>query len=339
MSDLYAALELTNTATAEEIKAAHRRLVMQYHPDRNQEPAALEKFKAVQSAYDILSDESKRKEYDLKMATGNPFAGWSDVFAGSPWRNGHIPMPGDDINVVWDVDLESTLVENPQNVTVHREDNCTDCNGKKLKAGCSDAICVACGGRGKIERTFSRMNVKVVEQRPCGTCNGQGRYVPLQSRCEGCQGSGVKKNPYTINFTIPSGIESERTFVARGHGNVGRFGGARGNVLIRVNVRQHPKFKRSASNPKELLADLTLSFVQICLGGETVVETIDGYETVNVQPCLQPGSEIRIPNKGLPSVGGSQRGDLILTLKVAVPATLTDKQKQLIQQLAELEQS
>jgi molecular chaperone DnaJ len=257
----------------------------------------------------------------------------NDIFGGVRWDSGNYPVRGENIVVNHQISLNSVLTEHSELVLIYRDDECVDCRGKKLKPGCTDASCSACGGKGKIHRSYQRGAMQVNEVRACTSCSGQGRYIPAHSRCEKCNGSGVQKSSYTIDMKVPAGIDSERTFIARGHGNIGRNNGPRGDVIIHVSVKRHEQLWRDQNNPANLHTIITVPFVKACLGGIVNVETLDGSTTVDLKECTAQGQVYTIDGLGLPPLGGGPRGNLSVNINIGIPIAITDAERELLKQL------
>ena len=360
--DYYEVLGVQKNASKEEIKSAYRKLALQYHPDRNKEPGAEEKFKEISEAYAVLSDDEKRKRYDIYGHVGAEevfrgseanfeeifrdmgFGGFRDIFEqifGS--RGGG--FFGDDLfgfgfggsgrrrgrDIVYDMELtlEDVLRGRKEEVEVPRFDRCKECGGSGAAPGTRPRKCTVCDGQGQTKRVYSQNRFStIVTMEPCRTCQGQGQII--DSPCTNCKGSGRAKQVKKIKLEIPPGVEDDMAFQLRGEGEMSGAGIA-GDLIVRLHIKPHPKFERLEDG--HLLYSLDVNFTDLALGTDLRVPTLEGSEKLKIPTGTPANALLKIKGKGLPRYGGAGRGDLHVRINVKVPTTLTDRQKVLLKEL------
>jgi molecular chaperone DnaJ len=346
--DHYEVLGVHRDAAPEEIKSAFKRLASQYHPDRNQsDPTAHERFKEINLAYQVLSDENRRSLYNRlghrAEEPGSPFG------AGGPFAGGYVDISdiaidgilGDLLGVFGvgkgdkgDIkrDLEVTFEEAAfgceKVMHYERVIACNDCRGSGAAAGTSPEACSACNGRGRVR--FQQGILPIAVERSCSRCRGSGRTV--RHACTSCRGSGLVTASETLRVTLPSGVEAGATKLVSGAGNKPRADRAPGDLEITVSVQEHPFFKRAGD---DVLCAVPISFTHAALGGEVDVPTLDGRGKLRVPAGTQPGTVLRVKGKGIPRRGGLGRGDQRVEVTIEVPTQLTARQRQLLEALAE----
>jgi molecular chaperone DnaJ len=344
--DHYEVLGVRRDAPPDEIKSAFRRLAAQLHPDRNQnDPQAHDRFKEINLAYQVLSDETRRSMYDRfghrAEAPGSPFA------SGGPFPGGFVDISDiaidgilGDLLGVFGVgrgekgDLKCDVVvtfeeaafgcEKP--VRYERVVACNDCGGSGAAAGSSPDVCEACHGKGRVR--FQQGILPIAVERSCSRCRGTGRTV--RNACPTCRSSGLVAAVDTLRIAIPSGVEPGETKLVAGAGNRTRIDRAPGDLEITIKVADHPFFRRAGD---DVVCSVPVTFVQAALGGEVEVPTLDGKGKVRVPPGTQPGSMLRVKGKGIPHRGGLGRGDQRVEVTLEVPTHLTDRQRELLEQL------
>ena len=356
--DYYKTLGVSQSATAKEITKAYRKLARDLHPDKNPgDPVAEEKFKEVASAYDVLGDDAKRKEYDEVRAMG-PMAGMGgrgapgsggftfnvddmgpgglgDLFGNMFGRGGQGrgrggassgvgPRRGADITAGLTVDFKDAINGITTTLYLTTDAQCSTCHGSGARPSTSPTMCSACGGRGVIDDNQGMFSFST----PCRVCGGQG--VRVEDPCPTCRGSGVEKRQREVKTRIPAGVKDGQTIRLKGRGGPGRNGGPAGDLLVELKVMPHPLFGRSGDN---LTVTVPVTFSEAALGGEIDVPTLDGTRvTLRLKPGTQTGSRHRVKGKGI--VTARSTGDLIVTVDVQVPTDLTDAQRAAIDQLA-----
>jgi molecular chaperone DnaJ len=339
--DFYQILEVARNASEREIKKAYRRLAMKFHPDRNADnPEAEEKFKVIQEAYAILSDEQKRAAYDQfghagvdqSMGGGQQHGdSFSDVFGdvfgdifggGGGGRRSQVTR-GADLRYNLDLSLEDAVTGIETKIKIPTSVSCTTCKGSGSKSAGSN-ICSSCGGHGQVRMQQGMFSV----QQTCPTCRGSGSVI--KDPCGKCRGTGKTKDQKTLSVKIPAGVDTGDRIRLGGEGEAGDHGGPAGDLYVQVNVREHPIFTRDGAN---LYCDMPISFAVAALGGELEVPTLTGKVKLKVPSETQTGKLFRLRGKGVKPVRGGQVGDLMCKVSVETPVNITAEQKKLVEQL------
>ncbi len=358
MADYYERLGLKRDADVSEIKKAYRRLAMDYHPDRNDSPDAEEKFREVTEAYEVLRDPEQRALYDRYGEAGvrrgagaaggfgsfdfadafevfmREFGGMSglgDLFGrGRPSRG---PRRGRDLRMRLSVSLEEAARGVQRNVKVKVLDPCESCGGSGAEAGTRPERCDTCGGAGQVRQVQRSMLGQFVSVRPCPVCGGAGERIARP--CTACSGEGRRKVERLIELEIPAGVSTDDYLKLSGRGNAGMMGGPRGDILVLVDVEPDSRFERHGD---DLVANLAVTMSQAALGDEVDVPTIiDGTARLKVPAGIQSGQALRLRGKGMPRLRESGRGDQIVRVLVWTPEKLSKQQKELFEQLREVE--
>ncbi|NMS89941.1 molecular chaperone DnaJ [Clostridioides difficile] len=354
--DYYEVLGISKGAEAQEIKKAYRKLAMKYHPDRNPgDEEAEEKFKEINEAYEVLSDDTKRKTYDQfghdglngqggfggqGGFNGQGFGGFEDMFGdifgdmfgggfggGRQRRRG--PQRGADIRQSVTISFEEAAFGKKMSIKVNRSEECEECSGTGAKPGTSKKTCSTCNGTGQV-RTVQRTPFgNIASSRPCSACNGTGEVI--ESPCSKCHGTGNTRKVKTIEVDIPAGIDDGQMIKLSGQGEVGEKGAPRGDLYIVVNVKSHPLFTRDGN---DIYFEMPITFVQATLGDEIEVPTLDGKVKYSIPEGTQTGTVFRLKEKGIPRIRGNSRGDQYVKVVVEIPKKLNDKQKDLLREFA-----
>jgi molecular chaperone DnaJ len=346
--DYYDVLGVPRTASAEELKKAYRRLAMQYHPDRNREPGAESRFKQINEAYEVLSDQEKRAMYDRfgHAAAGgeNPFArgfdgfgfgGLGDIFdaffGGAQSRAQRGPARGPDIRRTMTLSFEEAVFGVEREFEVQTAELCSVCNGLRAEPGTEPKRCPTCNGTGEVRRTQQSIFGQFVNVTMCDRCRGEGRIV--ETPCRNCRGLGREKKKRKLSVKIPAGVDGGSQMRMTGEGELGTNGGPRGNLYLQISVKPHERFRREDD---DLLLDLDLNFAQVALGDELDVPTIDGDpHALRIPAGTQTGELFIVKGKGVPHLRGNGRGDMIVRANVMTPRNLSKEQKDLLKRLAE----
>lgn len=343
--DLYEVIGVAKDASQEDIKKAYRKLAMKYHPDRNpDDKAAEEKFKEVQAAYEILSDEDKRAAYDryghaaFEQGGGGPGgfgagaggASFSDIFGdvfgdifggagGGRGRGG--PQRGADLRYTLEISLEDAVKGKKVQIKVPKLETCGTCEGSGAKKGSTPVTCTTCKGQGqvRIQQGFFTL------QQTCPACRGAGKTI--KDPCPDCRGQGRVQKSKTLSVTIPAGVDTGDRIRLAGEGEAGPMGGPSGDLYVQVSVAAHEFFSRDGN---DLHCEVPISFVDAALGGELEVPTMDGRVKLKIPAETQTGKLFRVRGKGVPSVRGGGQGDLICEVVVETPVNLSGKQKELL---------
>lgn len=349
--DYYAILGVPETASAKEITKAYRKLAREMHPDKNpNDTSAEERFKAVSAAYDVLGDEAKRTEYDELRRLGpmggaggpggfsfnvNDMGGGgiSDLLGqmfnrGRGGRSGAAsgvgPRRGADVNAELTLDFVDAAKGLTTTLHLTSDAQCSTCDGSGARPGTAPKLCPQCGGRGVVDDNQGMFAFST----PCRRCGGGGTVI--EDPCPTCRGSGVEKRAREVQARIPAGVADGQTIRLKGRGAPGHNGGPAGDLLVTIHIAPHPLFGRSGN---DLTIRQRVSFADAALGADIAVPTLDGSTvTLRVPAGTQPGSRHRVRGKGITAAKGP--GDLIVTIDIAVPTSLSDAERAAIEQLA-----
>ena len=348
-ADYYEILEVSKTASGEEIKKAFRRLAMQYHPDRNPgNKEAEQKFKEINEAYEVLKDEQKRAAYDryghqafAGESGANPFGGFdfnfggaggfadifSDVFSefmGGGRRQQSYAVRGSDVRYNMEISLEEAFVGIEKEVTIPSSETCEDCHGHGTKDGNPAPICPHCQGTGKVRL---QKGFFVVEQ-ACPQCGGSGHKV--SEVCPKCKGRGAINKEKVIKIKIPAGIEDNTRMRISGGGEAGIRGGENGDLYVFISVKEHKLYTRDGAN---LYTRIPISMCCAALGGNVEIPAVNGEKIeLKIDAGAQNDDVIKIKNEGMPIIRSQRRGDLFVKLRVEIPVNLSARQKELLEE-------
>lgn len=349
--DYYETLGVDKSASADEIKSAYRKLAKQYHPDMNKgDEAAAQKFKEVNEAYQVLSDDQKRQQYDtygnadFNGAGGfgqggfggfEGFGGFGDIFenifgGGGMRQQPNGPQRGSDIRVNMRISFEQAAEGVKQEITISRLEKCDTCSGTGAKPGTDRRTCPTCNGTGQQRVQQQTMFGNFVNVQTCPTCGGEGTIV--DSPCEDCKGKGARQKQRTIMINVPAGIDNGQVLTMRGEGNAGKRGGPAGDLQIVISVKPHKLFERLGY---DLYLDMNVSMMQAALGAEIEVPVLDGKVRYKVEAGTQPGTVFRLKGKGIKYLNGNRTGDLYVRANVQIPKKLSEKQKKVLRDFEE----
>ncbi len=359
--DYYEVLGVSKTATADEIKKAYRSKAKQYHPDSNQgnEKEAEAKFKEVSEAYSVLSDDTKRQQYDrfgADAVNGNGYGGFGgygaggfdfsgfsggfdidledilgSMFGGSfggfkqTAKNG--PIKGTDLRYNMKLTFEEAVFGVKKEISITRNEKCASCHGTGSKNGSATVECDKCHGVGKVQAVQNTIMGTFSTVRVCDKCNGEGKVI--KEPCEICGGTGNVKKAKKIEINIPAGIDDGQAISLAGQGDAGKRGGPNGDLFIVVSVIPHKIFTRKGKN---IYFATKIPFVKAVLGGPIKIPTLEGEETFEIPEGTQPDTTFVMKNKGVPSRSG--RGNLEFKVQIEIPKKLSDKQRELLEQYA-----
>jgi molecular chaperone DnaJ len=356
--DYYDVLGVDRNASQDDIKKAFRKLAREYHPDMNKDdPSAEEKFKDINEAYEVLSDPDKRSQYDRfgHTAQGSawgpggsqstdfggfgPFESFDsifDVFFGGGFGGSRTartgPERGSDIRYDLEMSLEEAAAGLEREIEIRRLETCDACNGTGAKPGTAPTTCPVCGGTGRITETRSTVFGFGTVSRSCSKCFGKGTVI--NDPCRTCDGRGRTPKTRKIKVTIPPGVDSGNRLKVEGEGEAGVRGGPPGDVYVFITVKPHRIFKRRGN---DLICEQPISIYQAALGDEIEVPSIDGKTSLSVPEGTQPGTSFRLRGKGMPDVRGRGRGDQYVRVKVVIPTKLSEKEKELLMELARIQ--
>jgi len=342
--DYYEVLGVARNATDEEIKKAFRKLAFKHHPDHNHEAGAEEKFKEVNEAYEVLSDPDKRATYDRfgyggaegffgRGFEGFDFGGFGDIFDAFFGRattaTRQAPRQGADLRYGTTITLEEAAFGTEKEIKISRIENCSLCQGVGCKPGSQLSRCPNCNGTGQVRRTQQSIFGRFTNITTCSQCHGEGRIIT--EPCPQCRGKGKEKRQRSMLVKIPAGVDDGSQIRLRGEGDAGTRGGPPGNLYIAVSVEQHELFTRDGD---DIIYELPINFAQAALGAEVEMPTLDGEVKLKVPAGSQTGKVFQLKNKGIPHLHQNGRGDQLVRLLVVTPESLTGKQRQLFQELA-----
>ena len=362
--DYYEVLEVSRSASVDEIKKAYRKLAIKYHPDRNPGDAEAEaKFKEAAEAYDVLHDPQKRQQYDQfgfdapggGFGGGNPFGGaggfsmddifsmFGDVFGGhgggfGGFGGGGQQAPkyrGSDLRLKVRLSLQEVATGVTKKFKVRKDVTCEHCHGTGAEGGSGTETCPNCHGSGVEIRTQQSMFGMIQTQTACHVCGGEGMII--KNKCTHCQGEGVVKGEEVVEINIPAGVAEGMVVNVPGKGNAGKHNGVTGNIQVYIEEEPNETFVRDGQN---VIYNLLLDFPTAVLGGQVEIPTIDGSNVkIKIEPGTQPGKTLRLRGKGLPAVQGygTGIGDLVVHISIYVPKELTKSEKKAIEELRDSE--
>ena len=358
--DYYEVLGVSKGASDDEIKKAYRKLAKKYHPDMNPgDKEAEAKFKEVNEAYSVLSDEQKRARYDQfghagvdpnygAGGPGGPFGGFDmgdidlgDIFGsffggggfggfggGGARRNG--PQKGESLRANLTITFEEAAFGCEKELSLNRTEECDECHGSGCQPGTTAETCPDCRGTGVVRVQQRTGGFAFSSTAACTRCRGTGKII--HSPCKSCGGSGSVKKSKRITVTIPAGIDDGQAVSLRGQGNAGKNGGPAGDLIVGVRVKPHPQFRRDGTT---VLYEQPVSFFQAAMGAELEIPTIDGKVKYTLPAGTQTGTTFRLRGKGIPELRGRGRGDQYVTIRVQVPTSMNAEQKEALRAFAQ----
>ena len=344
--DYYGILGVNRDATADDIKRAYRQLARQFHPDVNPDPAAQDKFKEINAAYEVLSDPKKREIVDLggdplspagsPGGGAGPFVGFQDImdaFFGTTTTRGPRPRtrPGSDAILRLELDLHETAFGVEAPISVDTAVLCASCKGAGTASGTHPTPCETCAGRGEIQSVQRTFLGQVVSARACPSCQGFGSVITHP--CAKCAGEGRVRARRSLTVKIPAGVEDGMRIRLAQQGEVGPGGGPAGDLYVEIHERPHDIFSRKGD---DLHCRVTVPMTAAALGTRITIKTLDSEETVDVRAGTQPGASLRIRGKGVPHLRGTGRGDLHVHLDVRTPTKLDPQEERLLREFARL---
>ncbi|MFH0900907.1 MAG: molecular chaperone DnaJ [Pseudomonadota bacterium] len=347
--DYYEVLGISRTADAGEVKKAYRKLALEYHPDRNPgDKTAEEKFKEAAEAYEVLSNPDKRQQYDrfghegMRQAGFEGFSGLDDVFEhfgslfsdffgglGQSQRRGRGRVRGADLQTELELSFAEAVSGAGREVSVNRRAACVECGGSGAKGGATPDRCSTCQGRGSV---YHAQGFFMIET-GCPSCRGKG--VVVRDPCRYCSGSGVQAKRETLTVNVPPGIDDGQMLRIGGKGEIPSGGGIPGNLYVTLRVREDERFRRDGC---DIITEVLIPFTTAALGGTVTIPTLDdnceGTAELEVEPGTQPGAIVVRKGAGIPSLDGDGKGNQLVRLQVAVPASLNDRQREILREFA-----
>jgi molecular chaperone DnaJ len=348
--DYYEVLGVNRDASDEDIKKAYRKLAMKHHPDRNPDSKdAEEKFKEAKEAYEVLSEAEKRRAYDAYGHAGvNPQMGmggagpgqegfggfaeafgdiFSDIFGGGGARGRSTVFRGADLRYNMEITLEHAARGTETKIRIPTMEACETCHGSGAKPGTQPKTCDTCHGSGTVRLSQGFFSI----QQTCPTCHGSGKVIA--DPCATCRGAGRVKKHKTLSVKIPAGVDEGDRIRLSGEGESGVNGGPPGDLYVVIHLKEHSVFQRDGD---DLHCEMPISFSQAALGGEIEIPTLDGSAKIKIPPETQSGQVFRLRGKGIKGVRSSYPGDLLCEVVIETPVRLTDRQKDLLRELEEI---
>ena len=343
--DYYEVLGLNRDASEEDIRKAYRKLAMKFHPDRNPDSKeSEEKFKEAKEAYEVLSEAEKRRAYDAYGHAGvNPQMGmgggpegfggfaeafgdiFSDIFGGGRGRS--TVFRGADLRYNLEVSLEQAARGTETKIRIPAMETCETCHGSGAKPGTQPKQCETCHGSGSVRLSQGFFSI----QQTCPNCHGTGKVIP--EPCTACRGAGRIKKHKTLAVKIPAGVDEGDRIRLTGEGESGVNGGPPGDLYVVMHLKQHSVFEREGD---DLHCEMPISFTQAALGGEIEIPTLDGSANVKIPAETQTGQVFRLRGKGIKGVRSTYPGDLLCRVAVETPVRLTDRQKEILRELEDI---
>jgi len=342
--DYYEVLGLPRDASNEDIKKAFRKLAMEYHPDRNHDNGAADKFKEINEAYEVLSDTDKRAAYDRyghngaenlfgRGFEGFDMGGFGDIFeaffGGTGQTHRQTSKHGDDLRYNIKVTFEEAALGCEKEIEIARTELCATCRGTRAKPGTQPVRCATCEGSGQIRRVQRSLFGQFINTAVCSDCHGEG--VIIKEACPDCRGSGYQKHKRRISVKVPAGIDDGNGIRISGEGEAGYRGGPAGNLFVMISVKPHEFFTREGDN---VLYELSVNFAQAALGCEVEVPTLHGPSKLKIPSGSQTGKVFRVKDKGIPHLHVMGNGDELVSLRVVTPESLNKEQRRLFEELA-----
>lgn len=353
--DFYEVLGVSKDASKDELKRAYKKLAIKFHPDKNPgDTEAEEKFKEAAEAYDVLSDEQKKASYDryghdapggFGAGGGGGFSGMDDIFShfgdifgdfgfsgggGRRRRGPSGPPPGKDLQVRLTLSLKEIAEGVTKKIKIKRYRSCGSCSGQ---GGRGTSTCPTCGGQGQVRQATQSLFGQMVQVTTCPTCQGSGTVV--KDKCKSCQGEGRIREESTIEVKVPAGVSEGNYLTLRGEGDAGRMGGQAGDIIAVIHEKEDGFYQRDGS---DLHCVVKVPYTKLVLGGKVRIPTLFEDVEIKVGAGTQPGQKFRIRDKGLPELNSSYKGSLYVNLEVLVPEKVSGDERELIEQLADIQQ-
>ena len=358
--DYYEVLGVSKNADATEIKKAYRKLALKYHPDKNPgDKEAEEKFKEAAEAYDVLSNDDKRRRYDQfghagmggagqggfggGMSMDDIFSQFGDIFGsfggfsgfggfGGGGRSARRVNRGTNLRVKVKLNLAEIATGVEKKSKVKKYVACQHCNGTGAKDGKSYSTCSTCKGSGQVTRVQNTILGAMQTTSTCPTCEGEGKII--NEKCTFCNGEGVLMSEEVITINIPAGVGEGMQLSLSGKGNAARRGGVNGDLIVLIEEEEHPELVRDGN---DLLYNVFIGYPEAVLGETVEIPTIEGKVKVKIEAGTQPGKILRLRGKGLPDVNGYGKGDLLAKVNVWIPKNLSKDEKKLVEKMKEAE--
>lgn len=356
--DYYEVLGVSKTATQDEIKSVYRKLAKQYHPDLNKSPDAPAKFKEVQEAYEVLSDQQKRAQYDqfgfaafdnngangfqqgfngFQQGDFSDFGDIGDIFSsffgggGRSSRRGNVPRRGQDRLVQVKINFDQAVKGTKVDIPLSYVGTCPDCHGTGAKTPNDMETCHTCGGRGRVRIRRQTLFGMMESEEECPDCHGLGKTI--KRKCDHCHGSGRVQVNETITVNIPHGVDTDDKIRVPGKGEPGVNGGENGDLIIQIQVSSSQTFVRKGA---DVYVNIPISYTDALLGATVTVPTVTGECDLVIPPCTDPNTILKMTGKGITTTNG-KTGNQYVTINVKFPKSLTKEQQDLVRKLDEIE--
>jgi molecular chaperone DnaJ len=343
----YEILQVTRTATEEEIKKSYRRMAMQHHPDRNPgDREAEDKFKEAAEAYEVLSDQQKREIYDqyghegLSSSGFQGFSGFDDIFSSfgdifgdifgfsnGRSRSRSSARAGADLRYDMQISFMEAAFGLSRDIDIDKFQRCHECGGTGSAPGTAPEVCSRCRGRGQVTQSSGFFSISTT----CPNCRGLGQTI--SHPCKNCRGAGREKVAKIVQIKIPAGVETGSRLRLRGEGEQGEHGGPNGDLYVFIHVEEHEFFQRSDD---DIICRIPISFVQAALGDNIEVPTLVGTEKLKIPRGTQNGKIFRLKGKGIAHLRGFGRGDQVIETVVTIPTNLNRRQEELLKEFSRL---
>lgn len=348
LKDYYEILGVEKDSTEDDIKRAYRKLAKKYHPDLNPNNSEAEhNFKEINSAYEVLSDADKRERYDRfgpegvnGQGGGQGFGGFGDIFedifdifgggfGGQTQSRRTGPQRGSDLRYNLTIEFEEAIFGVEKEIQVRRTEGCSTCHGTGAKPGTHKETCSTCRGTGQVRYSQQSPFGQMIRTATCNECGGSGEII--KEKCHTCHGSGTEIKDRKIKIKVPAGVNEDSIISIRGEGEGGLKGGPAGDLYIYISIKKDEIFKRDGNH---IFLNIPISFTEAALGAEIEVPTLEGKEKYTIPEGTQTGTRFKMKGKGVPNLRNSGRGDLYFTVDINVPTKLTDKQREILKELA-----
>lgn len=357
--DYYETLGVGRDASADEIKKAYRKLTRKYHPDANPgDTSAAEKYKEINEANEVLSDPTKRAQYDQfgyvgdMPPGGGDFGGFGsygggfggadigdlfgDLFgsafsgAGRRSSNPNGPRRGSDLEYTMTISLEDAFRGISRKIEIPRLETCPHCHGSGAEPGTSPETCPTCHGSGQVQQVVNTPFGQMAQVGACPQCHGKGKII--KTPCRECRGQGRVRKQHSVEVKIPAGVDTGVRLRVSSQGEAGVNGGPSGDLFLLIEVKQDKRFQRRGD---DLNTTVDIAYPQAALGCEVKIATFDGQESLDIPAGTQPGSKLRIKGRGMPKLRGKGNGDMNILIRVSISKSPTKKEKELLGQIAD----
>ena len=343
--DYYEILDVSRNASKEDLKSAYRRMARKYHPDVNKDEGASERFKEINEAYEVLSNDSTRAAYDRFGHAGvqgagagpNDFSGFGSVadifeefFGGFGNRRRRGPRRGADLRYDLSITFEEAVFGVEREIEIRRPEICPQCHGSGAEPGTSPVRCTNCSGSGEVRQMRQSFLGSFVNVTTCPVCNGSGETI--STPCTVCNGQKQIQQMRTLNVKVPPGVDNDTQIRLSGEGSPGIDGGPPGNLFVVLHVEKHDYFRRRGD---DILLEMEINIAQAALGDEINIPTVNGQEALKIPAGTQSGTVVPLRGRGVPHLRRSGRGDQMVIIQVAIPKKMSTEQKKLMEQLAE----